>query len=203
MAILDSQQSIAPVFDQQAVHVLSGIFSSLDAISKQLKVSADQVREQNDEIRDQLEDNDSNEEARSKASEKNSRAVDKALKDIAGGSSRLHMAMTRNSRAVDKALRGIIGGQRQSRKDSNADRATQKALFGKMDKNTKASNSMFAKFKDGLNRMLGGLTDFLKDTLNKSLKQQTELAKMMRMQYLTGAQKDKIQTLRISIMMSI
>ena len=119
--------------------------------------------------------------------------INDSLNNLGGINASAASASGANYRAVQKALKGISKVQDRDSRIGARDRATQNALYGKIDKGVSNTNKSLDKLKDSLKTMFAGLTNFLKDALNKSLKQQSELAKMMRMQYLTGSQKDMIQ----------
>lgn len=129
--------------------------------------------------------------------------INDSLNNLGGINASAASASGANYRAVQKALRGISKVQDRDSRIGARDRATQNALYGKIDKGVGNTNKSLDKLKDSLKSILSGLTDFLKDTLNKSLKQQTDLARTMRKANLSAADKDKIQAMASGVMADV
>ena len=117
------------------------------------------------------------------------RRTDDIIETIVDSTNRRSKASETNSRAVDKALKGILGNQARSESNSKNDRATQKALFGKIEKNTNGLKDALSKFGNKIVSALGTLKNFLTPYLTKTVNAQMELQKMMRLNNLTSSQK--------------
>ncbi len=117
------------------------------------------------------------------------RRTDEIIDTIVDSTTRRSKASEANSRAVDKALKDILGNQDRSESSSKKDRATQKALFGKIEKNTNGLKDALSKFGNKIVSALGTLKNFLTPYLTKTVNAQMELQKMMRLNNLTSSQK--------------
>lgn len=129
--------------------------------------------------------------------------INDSLNNLGGINASAASASGANYRAVQRALKGISKVQDRDSRNGARDRATQNALYGRIDKGVSNTNKSLDKLKDSLKSILSGLTDFLKDTLNKSLKQQTDLARTMRKANLSAADKDRIQAYANSVMADV
>ena len=100
-----------------------------------------------------------------------------------------------NNRAVQNALKSITKNQTTEIKGMNnerKDRAVQNALFGNISRGINNTNNNITKLGSNLTKALSGLKDILKPFFDSSLSHYTEIAKMMRMSYLTDSQKKQI-----------
>ena len=120
------------------------------------------------------------------------RRTDEIIDTIVDSTTRRSKASEANSRAVDKALKDISGNQSRNESSSKKDRATQKALFGKIEKNTNGLKDALSKFGNKIVSALGTLKNFLTPYLTKTVNAQMELQKMMRLNNLTSSQKAAI-----------
>ena len=173
MAVLESPQSVAPVFDQQAFVVLGNIYNYLNKLSTTVdKASSDSTRAQD--------------------------RIFAGIRDSATDANNAAKASQQNSRAVDKALKGISKNQDRDQKEKGRDRATEKALFGKMNNTLGKTNSLLSnigsKLLTAFNNLKGHLTPYLQKTVNA----QMELQKVMRLNFMTSAQKDQANAVATS-----
>ena len=184
MTLLDSPTTVTPVFDQATNVVLGNIYNYLK--SQQGDTDTREIIERLERI-----NNSTITESRTRGV--NDRATQAALRGIENTQRRNGDLSGVNDRATQAALKGIIGNQKKDAGAQAKDRATQKALFGNIDKNTRNMTSALGKFKDAMNNAFSNLKSFLTPFLDKSLKSFTDLSKTMRKANLTRAQKDQIQ----------
>ena len=104
------------------------------------------------------------------------------LNDIQSDNNKRAQADEKKEKSKEKARVASLASERRSR-------ATEAAILGEIQR----GNTFNKMLRDGLTEALNGLTSFLKDNLNQSLKTQQSLAAAMRKANLSKDQKDQIQ----------
>ena len=125
------------------------------------------------------------------------RRTDEIIDTIVDSTTRRSKASEANSRAVDKALKDISGNQSRNESSSKKDRATQKALFGKINKDVNSIGKNIigglSKIASGIKQAFSSLTNFIGPYLRNSVKSFDNLAKIMRAANLSPSEKAQIQ----------
>lgn len=186
-----ASNSPVDVFDRQSTDVLNNIYKYLQNQSKEInnkKSNSDNasVEKSIEKLVKTIEDSsdgNSNQDGFDNIAD----GITKLAQDNRISEREVHS----NNRAVQKALSGIVSNQKASARSDVRKRADDQ-LFGR---DIKKKLGAFDVFKKGLMGFLDGLKSFLGDHLSKSLKAQSDMAKMMRKQNLTRSEKNEIMAM--------